>query len=380
MTKKTIKYMAGLLAMALWMTPATAQQQAEKAKGEVEDARISFIQMTNLRPLGDEFDSVDYIMWSKDGKSLLVDRRYADKRTDALEINVDTQAIKNLSSGRPNGLRCNNGAPAWNPTENGYIFVGQSESSKDFSRSIPSNGQQCNLWYYNAGTGKYTALTSYQLSFTSPRGVAMPRFSPDGKKVFFEPYSVLNRFEDSFNDMIRDYLHMVMHCIFRHPYDEIHRDHRSWWLACDVVAESVAMEMCGGRFDCEDDKARKAALSELRLLCGNIMPGKLYSLFEKTYKAPYGKSHMGLTVEKLNEYASLFERVLSWHIVEICVDIARNDDRYLIDRLLDFGYINEDNLEEIITAVNKLQDAAMTGYLLEAKRLRFNRSAFDFDL
>ena len=39
----------------------------------------------------------------------------------------------------------------------------------------------------------------------------------DGKKVFFEPYSVLNRFEDSFNDMIRDYLHMVMHCIFRKP-------------------------------------------------------------------------------------------------------------------------------------------------------------------
>jgi len=130
----------------------------------------------------------------------------------------------------------------------------------------------------------------------------------DGKKVYYEPYSVLNRFDESFNDMIRDYLHMVMHCIFRHPYDEAHRDHRSWWLACDIVAESVAMEMCGGRFDCDDDKARKAALSELRLLCGNIMPGKLYALFEKTYKAPYGKSHMGLTVEKLNEYASLFER------------------------------------------------------------------------
>ena len=77
---------------------------------------------------------------------------------------------------------------------------------------------------------------------------------------------------------------------------------------------------------------------------------------------------------------NLFERVLHWHIVEICVDIARNDDRHLIDRLLDFGFINEDNLEEIIAAVNKLQDAAMTGYLLEAKRRRFNQSAFDFDL
>ena len=97
MTKKTIKYMAGLLAVVLGAMPATAQKQAEKAKGTVEDARISFIQMTNLRPLGQEFDSVDYIMWSKDGKSLLVDRRYVDKRTDALEINIDTVFLTPLN-------------------------------------------------------------------------------------------------------------------------------------------------------------------------------------------------------------------------------------------------------------------------------------------
>lgn len=130
----------------------------------------------------------------------------------------------------------------------------------------------------------------------------------DGKKIYYEPYSVLSRFDESFNDMVRDYLHMVMHCIFRHPFDENHRDHRAWWLACDVVAESVALEMCGGRFDCEGDKARKAALSEIRLMCGTIMPGKLYAMFEKAYKAPYGKSYLGLTNEKLNEYMALFER------------------------------------------------------------------------
>ncbi len=130
----------------------------------------------------------------------------------------------------------------------------------------------------------------------------------DGKEVYFEPYSVLARFDESFNDMVRDYLHLVMHCIFRHPYDENHGEHRAWWLACDVVAESVAMEMCGGRFDCEGDKARKAALSELRLLCGTVLPGKLYALFDNVYKAPYGKSYRGLTSERLNEFASLFER------------------------------------------------------------------------
>ena len=131
----------------------------------------------------------------------------------------------------------------------------------------------------------------------------------DGKKVYFEPYSILMRFDESFNDMVRDYLHMIMHCIFRHPYDENHKgDYRAWWLACDVVAESVAMEMCGGRFDCADDKDRKAALSELRLLCGTLLPGRLYALFEAVNKAPYGKAHKGLTSERLNEFADLFER------------------------------------------------------------------------
>lgn len=186
MTKKTIKYTMALLALMLLAQPVAAQDNKEKAKGAVEDARISFIQMTNLRVLGPEFESVDYIMWSQDGKSLLVDRRYTDKRTDALVIDIDTEKVKSLSANRPaGGFRYNNGAPAWNPVENGYVFVGQSDKSKDFARSIPSNGQQCNLWYYNASSGKYTALTSYQLSFTSPRGVAMPRFSPDGKYIFW---------------------------------------------------------------------------------------------------------------------------------------------------------------------------------------------------
>lgn len=76
----------------------------------------------------------------------------------------------------------------------------------------------------------------------------------------------------------------------------------------------------------------------------------------------------------------MYERLLRSHIVEMCVDIARHDDREVIDYLVELGYVNGDNLEEIIMAVSRLQDAAMTGYLLELKRRRFGRSAFDFDL
>ena len=75
-----------------------------------------------------------------------------------------------------------------------------------------------------------------------------------------------------------------------------------------------------------------------------------------------------------------FDRLLRGHLTEICVDIARHDDRQAIDALLDFGYLNEGNLEQVIAAVTRLQDAAMTAYLLEVKRRRFRRQAFDFDL
>ena len=75
-----------------------------------------------------------------------------------------------------------------------------------------------------------------------------------------------------------------------------------------------------------------------------------------------------------------YHTVLSANIEEICVDIARHDDRRAISALADLGFLNADNLEGVITAVAKLQDAAMTGYLLEMKRLRFGCASIDFDL
>ena len=128
----------------------------------------------------------------------------------------------------------------------------------------------------------------------------------DGKWVMFEPFSVLGRFDFGFHESVRDYLHLVLHCIFRHPFDENHKRHEAWWLACDVVAESVAMEMCGGRFESEMDGERKAALSELRLLCGAITPGKLYALFLNSLTAPVGAAT--LSPSRMNELYALFER------------------------------------------------------------------------
>lgn len=77
---------------------------------------------------------------------------------------------------------------------------------------------------------------------------------------------------------------------------------------------------------------------------------------------------------------SLFDHILADNIEDICVEVARHDDRRTIDALLDLGYLNKDNLLGVIEKVGTVQDAAMTGYLLEIKRRYFKQSALDFEL
>lgn len=73
-------------------------------------------------------------------------------------------------------------------------------------------------------------------------------------------------------------------------------------------------------------------------------------------------------------------RVLRTSIGDICVEAAKHDDRILLDDLLNLGFVNGDNITEVIDRVGAVQDASITGYLLEAKRERFGMEALDFDL
>lgn len=71
------------------------------------------------------------------------------------------------------------------------------------------------------------------------------------------------------------------------------------------------------------------------------------------------------------------DRILRNNVAEICVEMAKNDDRESIDDLVELGYLNEYNIEKVIDRVSAVQDASITGYLLELNRRRFTKDAFD---
>ena len=68
------------------------------------------------------------------------------------------------------------------------------------------------------------------------------------------------------------------------------------------------------------------------------------------------------------------DRMLRDEIEDVCVALAKHDDRRTVDALVELGYLNADNLYCVIDRVGAVQDAAMTNYLLEIKRERFGQT------
>lgn len=77
---------------------------------------------------------------------------------------------------------------------------------------------------------------------------------------------------------------------------------------------------------------------------------------------------------------NLFAQTIALHLEIICVDISRHDDRRLLSKMADLGFLNQGNIDCIISAVARLEDAATTAHLLEMKRRRFQGDPFDFTI
>ncbi|RDB63780.1 hypothetical protein C1878_02990 [Gordonibacter sp. 28C] len=155
---------------------------------------------------------------------------------------------------------------------------------------------------------RFLDLALWRMDLAPLRVEARYPLATDAGQVFYDPPRVIARFRESFEESVRDYLHLVLHCVFRHPFDEGHDSREAWGLACDIVVENAAMDLCGGRFACADDSARRQALSEIGMLVGHVLPGKVYGLVKGLMQTPDGQQYRGLGQGALNEWRVLFER------------------------------------------------------------------------
>lgn len=65
----------------------------------------------------------------------------------------------------------------------------------------------------------------------------------DGKHILYHPKHVLESYKIAKEIPTRDYLHIVMHCVFKHMYMDSTLNRPYWDLACDIAVENVITEL-----------------------------------------------------------------------------------------------------------------------------------------
>lgn len=155
---------------------------------------------------------------------------------------------------------------------------------------------------------RFLDLALWRMELTPMRSGARYPLATNGSGIAYDPSRVIARYHEDFDESIRDYIHMTLHCLFRHPYDRDHEDLEAWSLTCDVMAESVAMDLCGRRFPSADDAERRGQLDTIRMMSGDLLPSKVYSFIHNLVICPDGQSFCGIQRTALNEWHALFER------------------------------------------------------------------------
>ncbi|MBQ9082063.1 MAG: metallopeptidase [Clostridia bacterium] len=79
----------------------------------------------------------------------------------------------------------------------------------------------------------------------------------DGKHLLYNAKSVLESYKAGKEIPVRDYLHVVFHCLFRHMYMDPTLNRPYWDLACDIAVENAITEL--GLRSVTDERERPQA-------------------------------------------------------------------------------------------------------------------------
>lgn len=105
----------------------------------------------------------------------------------------------------------------------------------------------------------------------------------DGYRMLFDPVFVVDRFNLSQNEVVRDVAHCLFHCIFRHPFMLYSVLRQPWDVACDIAIESMLLDIVGKAFPSNMDRRARESLRVLRAQAGGVITAeRLYHFFSNT--------------------------------------------------------------------------------------------------
>ena len=103
----------------------------------------------------------------------------------------------------------------------------------------------------------------------------------DGQALFYNPGFVLKTYKKSQEEMVRLYLHMILHCVFHHPFIGMTIDERLWNLACDIAVECTISDLGIKSVSSDRERKQKDFIDKVEKDLKTLTAEKIYSYLKR---------------------------------------------------------------------------------------------------
>ncbi len=108
----------------------------------------------------------------------------------------------------------------------------------------------------------------------------------DGKYLLYDPKHILRCYKAAKEIPVRDYLHIVMHCVFRHMFMDPTLNRVYWDLACDIAVENVITELGLKAVTTARERQQAPYIAAIKQELGMVTAEKIYSYLRTAYPDP----------------------------------------------------------------------------------------------
>ena len=114
------------------------------------------------------------------------------------------------------------------------------------------------------------------LSRLTPVETEAVPFATDGQYLAYDPRHVLLGYKADRAAPVRDYLHAVLHCVYRHMFVHSLVDQAAWDLACDIAVEHSITQLGLRAAEAAREARQGAVYQQLQKDVGLLTAEKVY--------------------------------------------------------------------------------------------------------
>ena len=111
---------------------------------------------------------------------------------------------------------------------------------------------------------RFLDLALGQFSNTTTEDSQIETYITDGKILKYNPIHIIKQYKNNNNYVSRNYLHIVLHCIFRHMLVSSTFKPEYWDLACDIAVENMITELHLDNLAVPEETAQQEFISTLK--------------------------------------------------------------------------------------------------------------------